>query len=98
DPRWGEQMNPQYRQMILDDEMKPIEDLSSAFMAPPDGLHLQFAYYQSSLVIEFLVEKFGHPSLVAILKDLGEGKNINEAIPAHTAPMSELEKDFVEFA
>jgi tetratricopeptide (TPR) repeat protein len=98
DPRWGEKLNPKYRRMILDGDMKKIADLSSAFMAPPDGLHLQFAYYESSLVLEFLVEKFGHSSLLAILKDLGEGKNINESIPAHTASIAELEKDFVEFA
>jgi hypothetical protein len=96
--RWGEQLNPQYREMIKKGEMKPISDLSAAFMAPPTGLHLQFAYYQSSLVVEFIIERFGPESIRAILKDLGEGKKINDALVAHTAPMKELEKDFVAFA
>lgn len=96
--RWGEQLVPQYREMILEDKMKPIADLSSAFMAPPTGLHLQFAYYQSSLVVEFLVERFGIECIRKILADLGRGTPINDALVAHAAPMKELEKDFVAFA
>jgi tetratricopeptide (TPR) repeat protein len=33
-----------------------------------------------------------------ILKDLADGTPINDALTAHTAPMKELEKDFLEFA
>lgn len=98
DPRWGEQMTPRYRKMILEGEMKPIAELSSAFMAPPTGLHLQFAYYQSSLVVEFLVEHFGLEPLRAILRDLGDGKPVNEALVAHTTSMEELEEEFIKFA
>jgi tetratricopeptide (TPR) repeat protein len=98
DLRWGEQINPQYRQFIVEGKMKPIAELSSAFMAPPSGLHLQFAYYQSSLVVEFLIERFGLEKLQAILRDLADGTPINDALTAHTAPMDELEDDFKEFA
>ena len=98
DLRWGEKINPQYRQFIVEGKMKPIADLSSAFMAPPSGLHLQFAYYQSSLVVEFLIERFGLEKMQAILRDLGTGTPINDALTKHTAPMKTLEKDFEEFA
>jgi tetratricopeptide (TPR) repeat protein len=98
DVRWGEQITPQYRQMMVEGKMKPIADLSSAFMAPPSGLHLQFAYYQSSLVVEFIIERFGLEKLQNILRDLGQGTPINDALVAHTAPMKELEKDFKDFA
>jgi tetratricopeptide (TPR) repeat protein len=98
DLRWGEKINPQYRQFIVEGKMKPIAELSSAFMAPPSGLHLQFAYYQSSLVVEFLVERYGLEKMQLILKDLAEGTPINDALTAHTAPMKDLEKDFLEFA
>ncbi|HEX7858852.1 MAG TPA: tetratricopeptide repeat protein [Verrucomicrobiae bacterium] len=98
DLRWGEKITPQYRQLIVEGKMKPISELSSAFMAPPSGLHLQFAYYQSSLVVEFLVERYGLEKIQSILRDLGKGIEINEALAAHTAPMKTLEKDFEEFA
>ena len=68
-------------------------------MAPPSGLHLQFAYYQSSLVVEFLIERFGlEKTAETFLRDLGTGTPINDALVAHTAPMKDLEKDFKEFA
>jgi len=98
DPTWGQRMNPPYRQMILDGQLTPVGNLSSAFMNPPSPQHLQFAYYESALVVEFLVERFGFAALRAILADLGEGTAINTAIATHTGPLKEIEKDFAAFA
>jgi tetratricopeptide (TPR) repeat protein len=98
DPAWGEQLTPKYRNMILEGEMTPIGRLSAAFLTPKSGLHLQFAYYESSLVVEFLVERFGLEKLRAILKDLREGVFINDAIERHTVSMERLEEDFANFA
>lgn len=95
---WGEQMTPRYREMILGDELTPVAQLSGAFLAPPSAAHLQFAYYQSSLVVEFLVERFGPEALRAVLRDLGEGAEMYAALVKHTAPMATLEKDFATFA
>jgi len=98
DPTWGQRMNPQYRQMILGGELTPVGNLSSAFLNPPTPMHLQFAYYESSLVVEFLIERFGFAALKAILLDLGEGQEINAAIAAHAGPVKEIEEAFEAFA
>jgi tetratricopeptide (TPR) repeat protein len=98
DARCGEQLDPKYREFIMTGKMKPISDMSSAFMAPPSGIYLQFAYYQSSLVVEFIIERYGLDAIKAILRDLGEGKPINDALAAHTTEMAALEKDFEAFA
>ncbi|MGC9940620.1 MAG: tetratricopeptide repeat protein [Verrucomicrobiota bacterium] len=95
---WGERMNLGYRNMILNGELTPLGKLSSAFLAPKDSQHLLFAYYESSLVIDFIVERFGLESLKQILTDLGNGENINIAIPAHTMPLPEMEKQFAAYA
>lgn len=97
-PTWGQAMNARYRDLVLKGEMKPIDELSSAFMSPEDSLHLQFAYYQSYLVVEYIVQKFGHEALRKILKDLGDGILINDAIAKHTTKMEELNKDFKAYA
>jgi len=97
-PAWGEHRNLGYRDMILNGELTPLGKLSSAFLAPKDSQHLLFAYYESSLVIEFIVQRFGLESLKAMLNDLGDGKNINIAIPAHTIPLPELERQFAAYA
>jgi tetratricopeptide (TPR) repeat protein len=98
DPAWGEQLSPKYREMILGSDLTPVSRLSAAFLTPKSPLHLQFAYYQSSLVIEYLVERHGFANLVAILRTLREGTFINDAIARHTAPMETIEKEFAAFA
>lgn len=97
-PAWGEHLTPGYRAMILDGELTPIEDLSAAFLMPPSAEHLQFAYYESSLVVQFIIERFGFAKLQAILRELGEGAEINQTLAKHTAVMDELEKGFEVFA
>ena len=97
-PSWGQTMNPRYREMVLGDDLTPVSELSGAFMTPKSDLHLQFAYYQSALVVEYLVGKYGFASLKAILRDLANGVDINDAIAKHTAPMKQIEKEFAAFA
>lgn len=97
-PVWGEQMNPRYRDMILAGQLTPVSRLSSAFLAPRSPLHLQFAYFQSSLVVEFIVERFGLDALKAILIDLREGEDINRTIASRTTQMANVEREFSLYA
>jgi tetratricopeptide (TPR) repeat protein len=97
-PLWGQQMSPQYRQMILGGELTPIGHLSAAFLSPKTPMHLQFAYYESSLAVEFFVERSGIAALRAILADLATGSEINAAIVKHVGPLEKIEKDFEAFA
>ena len=98
-PAWRSATDPRYRAMILGPELFPLSKLSAAFLAPKSGLHLQFAYHESALAVEFLVEKFGLPALRGILDDLGAGKTINEAIAARTGQsLDQLDTAFTTFA
>lgn len=98
DPAWGQTMNPQYRQMILDGELTPVSKLSGAFLRPPSPMHLQFAYYESSLVVEYLVQQHGLERLKQILVDLGAGMPINETLKRHAGSLELLDQQFAEFA
>lgn len=102
-PAWGQRMTPVYREMILKKEagrggLTPVGVMSAAFLAPPTPEHLQFAYFQASLVVEFLIEKYGLQKLRAVLKDLREGTEISRALETHIAPMEEIEKRFAAYA
>jgi tetratricopeptide (TPR) repeat protein len=96
DPAWGQRMTPAFRKMIVDGELTPIHQLSSAFLAPPSPQHLMFAYYESSLVVEHIIENYGDDALLAMLDDLAIGMEINETIARHTVPLPQLEKEFAE--
>ena len=97
-PAWGDQLSPQYRDLILKGRMTPVSELSSAFLAPPSPQALQFAYFQSSLVVEYIIEKHGLESLKAILRAVGIGMDINAAIATNTTSMANVEREFTAFA
>jgi tetratricopeptide (TPR) repeat protein len=95
---WGEQMKPRYRAMILGEDLTPVSQLSAAFLKPKSPAHLGFAYYESSLVVEWLIEHWGLEKMKALLADLAHGVEINTALAAHFAPMEKLDADFAAHA
>jgi predicted Zn-dependent protease len=95
---WGQRMDPRYREHILNDGLTPLSELSSAFMRPESGWHLQFAYFESAMAVDFLVQSFGIESLRAVLGDLKSGLPVNVALDRRCAALSELETRFEEFA
>ncbi len=98
DPRWGQTMTPTYRQMILDGELTPVSQLSGAFLQPKSAMHLQFAYYESSLVVEFLIANHGIETLHRVLDDLAVGMSLNESLTRYTGSLAALDREFAEFA
>ena len=95
DPAWGMNMNAEYRKMITEEEaLTPISQMSSAFLNPKSEDHLMFAYYEASMAVKFLLDRFGKEKFQGVLRDLAAGKRINDAITANTAPVENIEKDF----
>ncbi len=97
-PAWGDTINVQYREMIFSEDLTPVSKLSGAFLRPKSPLHLQFAYYESSLVVEYIIKNFGLPSLLKVLDDLSLGTPINDALRRHVAPPEFIDKEFAKFA
>jgi len=97
-PAWGQQMTPAYREMILGKGLIPVRSMSAAFLAPPTPERLQYAYYQASMVVEFLIERHGLDKLLAVLRTLREGNDINRALEQNIAPIAVIESGFAEYA
>ena len=93
----GERMTPTYRNMILSGELTPVSQLSAAFLKAKSPVHLQFAYYESSMVIEYLVDKHGIETVKKILVDLGAGIPVNESLQRYTGSLAELDKGFRDY-
>ncbi len=98
DPSWGERMNLTYRGMILGEDYVPLSQLSSAFLSPKSPLHLQFAYFESALAIEYLIKVHGIERLRRLLVDLGVGMPSHEAFERHYGQAKALDEDFKKFA
>ena len=91
---WGQSMTPHHRQTILTGGFRPISQLSGAFMKASSAADLRFAYFESSLAVEYLVGRFGSRSLFGILDDLRDGLAINAALARRTEPLDELDLHF----
>ncbi len=92
------EMLPQFREWILEDEMQKVGELSKAFINAPSPMHVQFAYFQSYLVVDYIAQEHGVEAVKEILNDLGNGVLINEALNRRTNSLEELEEGFVKFA
>ena len=94
DSRWGQSMTPAFRDRILAGKITPVSQLSSAFLTATSGDDLNFAYYESSMVVEFLTKEHGFDALVSILQDLNDGLLINDALDRHTNGIDVLDSEF----
>ncbi len=97
DPSWGQSMSPLYKQMLLGEDFVPLSELSSAFMSPKSPMHLQFAYFESSLAVRYLVETHGLPLLQKLLVDLGAGLPLEEAFASRYGDTAALDSDFESY-
>ena len=97
DPSWGQAITPTFRSMLLED-LTPVSRLSGSFLRPPSPMHLQFAYYHSSLVVQFLVDRFGINALKSLLVELGNGLSINDAITKTMRPIETIDVEFAAYA
>jgi tetratricopeptide (TPR) repeat protein len=95
---WGQSMDPVFREMILGDDFVPISQLSGAFLRPSSPMQLQFAYFESSLAVDFWVETYGMPSLLRLLEDLAVGMPTEEALKRAAGTLELLDNDFREYA
>ncbi|WP_425613911.1 tetratricopeptide repeat protein [Anatilimnocola sp. NA78] len=98
DPTWGQAITPRFREMLLGDDLTPVSKLSGAFLSPPSPAHLQFAYFESSLVVKFFIEKYGRDKLERVLVDLSVGMPINEALGRYTGSIATLDAEFEKYA
>lgn len=94
DSRWGQVMSPKYRERVTTGDITPVSELSSAFLNAGSGEDLNFAYYESSMVVEFIVQEHGFDALTGILGSLKDGLTINDALDRHTGGLEALDKSF----
>jgi tetratricopeptide (TPR) repeat protein len=95
---WGQKMDPRSRQHILEGALTPLGQLSSAFMNPKSGWHLNFAYFESAMAVDFLVQNYGLEAVRNVLDDLKAGLPINVALDRRCAALAQLEQNFDDFA
>ncbi len=94
DPGWGQGMTAEYRERFLSGKMPDVVKLDESFAGPD----IMFGYYHASLVVEFIIDRFGIGAMHSILADLSAGKPLDQALAKRTLPIADLESAFQDFA
>ncbi len=94
---WGQRLNPLYKKMLQGEDFVPLSKLSGAFLQPKSSVHLQFAYFESSLAVRYLIDTHGLPLLRKLLVDLGIGVPIEEAFARRYGDTAVLDASFASY-
>ncbi len=79
---WGDRVGPEYLLAYQADRLAPIEDLNQGFMRPAYPQQIAFSYLQSSLLFDFIFERWGEGAVTAMLAGYREGANTPEVVNA----------------
>jgi cellulose synthase operon protein C len=76
-PDWGREMHVRFAQALNEGRALKLDALNEAFTDPRT---ISLAYYQSSLVVDHLVETYGEPALREFLRAFGRGLDTDDAL------------------
>lgn len=81
-PHWRRNMERAFIDAMEHGALASIGNLEKRFSKPRSIREVLLAYYQSSLVVEFIIEKFGFPTVLAMLDAYAAGKGESEIFKA----------------
>ncbi len=76
----------------------PIAKLSAALTAFNDPGTIDFAYYQSSILVEYLLEEYGGKTFQRVLADLRTNAAAEKVLARRMASLEKLDAGFAKFA
>jgi tetratricopeptide (TPR) repeat protein len=68
-PEWGDRMIPDVLMAIKNKQLLPISDLDRGFIHPRAPAQVLVSYYQAGRICDFITEKWGWDTILAMLKD-----------------------------
>ena len=91
-PEWGRETLVSFVQAMAAGELIPLVELNEAF-TNPETIHL--AYFQSSVVVDHIVDEFGDPAFYALVRAYGDSVETDEAVERVLGvTLDELETSF----
>lgn len=94
EPSWTRNMRRELIDARASDEVIGVRDLNRAFRGP----RILFAYYQSGLWCQMMIERHGFASMVHLLEAFDRGLDLDRALAeVFQATPEELDKRFGEF-
>ena len=93
-PSWTRNMRRELLDARASGEVIGVRDLNRAFRGP----RILFAYYQSGLWCQMMIERYGFPKLVHLLEAFDRGLDLDQALgEVFNATPEELDERFAQF-
>jgi hypothetical protein len=68
-PEWGDRVIPDVLMAIKNKQLLPISDLDRGFIHPKAPAQVLVSYYQAGKICDFITEKWGWDTILAMLED-----------------------------
>jgi tetratricopeptide (TPR) repeat protein len=80
EPDWGDRMSPDVITAIKEKKLLPIAQLDRGFVHPVGPSQVIVSYFQAGRIIDYINEKWGWDTLLAMLHDFGAGIETTEVV------------------
>lgn len=81
-PYWGMNLDLPFITSFRNDRTLPLNDLDSGFNRPSNPGQVTLSYFQASLIVEFIVQRYGREKLLATFPKFKDGLKTPQVIEA----------------
>ena len=74
-PEWGDRLGPDEIAAIKNHQLLPIAELDRGFMHPDSPAQVVVSYFQAGKICDYINEKWGWDTLLAMLHDFGSDED-----------------------
>ena len=97
-PEWGDRLSPDVIMAIKDKKLLPISGLDRGFIHPTNPAQVGISYFQAGRIIDYINDKWGWDTLLAMLKDFGAGTDTPTVVRRNLKiEPEEFDKQFFAF-
>jgi cellulose synthase operon protein C len=79
-PDWGDRLSPDVIGAIKSKKLLPIAELDRGFVHPVAPSQVIVSYFQAGRICDYINEKFGWDTLLAMLHDFGNGEETSAVV------------------
>lgn len=97
-PDWGDRLGPDVIAAIKAKKLLPVTELDRGFVHPTSPSQVIVSYFQAGRICDYINEKWGWDTLLAMLHDFGAGENTYAVITKELKiEPAEFDQGFLQF-
>ena len=97
-PEWGDRLSPDIIHAIKEKKLLPVAELDRGYVHPTEPSQVIVSYFQGGRICDYINDKWGWDTLLAMLHDFGEGQETPAVIRKELKiEPEEFDKQFLAF-